>query len=143
MELRATYMQGQIDRSVDGVVVAEDLKQAFSGVSVNFNLNRFIILSEFNRYEREASEIVIDTSMVSLGYHWGRFTPHITHSLLKQKHNAAGGDEHHTTNSVGVRWDYNDSTAFKIQYDRTEDKGVVIPVSGDAELISLGVDFVF
>ena len=143
LDLRTTYMQGQMDRSVDGMVVAEDVKQVFSGISVNFNLNPFILLSEFNKYERDASEIIIDTSMVSLGYHLGRFTPHITQSLLKQKHNAAGGDEHHITNSVGLRWDYNDSTAFKIQYDRTEDKGVVIPVSGDAELISLGVDFVF
>jgi len=143
MDFRTTYMQGQIDRSVDGVVIAEDVKQVFSGVSINFNLNRFVFLSEFNRYERDASDIVIDTSMVSLGYYWGRFTPHISHSLLKQKHNAAGGDEYHTTDSVGVRWDYNDSTAFKIQYDRTEDRGITVPVLGDAEMLSLGVDFVF
>lgn len=143
MEMRATYMQGQLDRSVNGVIVAEDEKQVFSGISVNLNLNRFILLSELNRYERDASEIVVDTAMLSFGYHWGKFIPHITRSSLEQKHNAAGGDEHHTTNSVGLRWDYNDSTAFKIQYDKTEDKGIAIPVLGDAELLSLGVDFVF
>lgn len=143
MELRTTYMQGQLDRSVNGVVVAEDEKQVFSGISVNFNINRFILLSELNRYERDASDITVDTNMLSFGYHWGKLTPHITRSSLEQKHNLAGGDECHTTHSVGVRWDYNDSTAFKIQYDRTEDNGIAIPVLGDAEMISLGMDFVF
>lgn len=143
VELRATYMQGQLDRSVNGVVVAEDVKQVFSGISVNLNLNRFILLSELNRYERDASEITVDTHMLSLGYHWGKFTPHITRSSLKQQPNAVGGDEYHTTNSIGLRWDFGDSTAFKVQYDKTEDKGNVIPVLGDAELLSLGVDFVF
>lgn len=143
VDLRATYMQGQIDRSVEGVVVAEDVKQVFSGLSVNFNVNRFILLSEINKYERDASDIIIDTYMVSVAYNWGRFTPHITRSTLKQQQNLAGGDEEHATNSIGIRWDYDDSTAFKIQYDSTQDKGVVIPVLGDSELISLGVDFVF
>lgn len=143
MELRTTYMQGQLDRSVNGVVVAEDEKQVFSGISVNFNINRFILLSELNRYERDASDITVDTTMLSLGYHWRKFTPHITRSTLEQKHNSAGGDEYHTTDSVGIRWDYDDSTAFKIQYDRTEDNGIAIPVLGDAEMISLGIDFVF
>ncbi len=143
IELRATYMQGQLDRTVNNIVTDEDVKQEFSGISANFYVYDFIILSEFNEYERPQSNIDVDTRMLSVGYQFNNFTPHITRSDFHQDLNQAGGDEKHQTISIGLRWDVNKTTALKIQYDRVKDIGINIPVLGDADAISLGVDFVF
>lgn len=143
LELRGTFMRGQLDRTVNHIVTDENVRQDFSGISANFFLQNFIILSEFNQYDAPASDIHVDTSMLSLGYQLGDFIPHVTHSEFKQKKNAAGGDEHHETNSIGLRWDFDKTTALKIQYDKVKDYGVTIPILGDSESFSLGVDIVF
>jgi len=143
IELRATYMQGQLDRSVNGIVTDQNVIQKFSGVSVNFYVNEIIILSEYNKYDRPTSDIQVDTRMLSLGYQFGAYTPHITHSALRQRENQAGGDENHNTASIGIRWDYNKTTQLKIQFDKVKDKGITIPVLGDSETLSFGLDFVF
>lgn len=143
LELRGTFMQGQLDRTVNNIITDQNVKQDFSGVSVNFYLNNFIILSEFNQYQSPANDVHVDTGMLSLGYQLGDFTPHITRSVFKQKENAVGGDEHHVTTSIGLRWDIDRKTAFKIQYDEVKDYGVTIPVLGDSKSLSLGVDIVF
>ena len=143
LEFRATFMQGQLDRSVSGVVTAQNVKQRFSGISVNLYLYEFIILSEYNQYVREASDIHVDTRMLSLAYQLGAFTPHVTRSALHQKENKFGGDEDHNTISIGLRWDYNKKTAIKVQFDRVQDKGVAIPILENSDAVSIGVDFVF
>jgi hypothetical protein len=143
VELRGTFMQGQIDRSVNHILTDQNVKQDFSGVSANFYLHHFIILSEFNQYNTPANNIHVGTNMLSLGYQLGDFTPHLTHSTFKQKKNAMGGDEHHETTSIGLRWDYDKKTALKIQYDKVKDYGITIPILGDSESLSLGVDIVF
>ncbi len=143
IDLRATYMEGELDRVIDGMVTDEDVKQEFSGISINFYIDDLIILSEFNQYKRPAGDIDVDTQMVSIGYQISDFTPHVTRSVFEQDENVAGGDEEHETTSIGLRWDIDKNTAFKIQYDEVKDKGVVIPVLGDSEAISFGVDVVF
>lgn len=143
VELRFTYMNSQLDRTVNDLVVAEDVKQSFSGVSINLYIENISVLSEFNQYERSASDIHVDTSMLSVAYNIGEFTPHLTRSMLEQDDNIAGGDEYHETRSLGLRWDLNKKTALKIQYDKVKDEGVNIPVLGDSESISFGIDFVF
>jgi len=83
VELRATYMQGQLDRTVDGIITEQDVNQKFSGVSANFHIKNFIVLSEFNQYDRPENDIYVDTHMYSLGYQLNDFTPHITRSAFK------------------------------------------------------------
>ena len=143
VELRGTFMQGQLDRTVNHIVTNQNVKQDFSGVSVNFYPRNFIILSEFNQYNTSENDIQVNTNMVSLGYQLGDFTPHITRSVFKQKEKPMGGDEHHETTSIGLRWDFDKTTALKVQYDKVKDYGVIIPILGDSEAISLGVDIVF
>jgi len=143
VELRATFMQGQLDRTVNSIVTDQDVKQEFSGVSVNLYLHDFVILSELNQYKKSASDIHVDTSMLSIAYQLADFTPHITRSAFKQKENVTGGDEDHETTSIGLRWDVDKSTALKVQYDKIKDHGIAIPILGDSESISLGIDIVF
>lgn len=143
IELRITYMQGLLDRTVNDIKTEQDVKQKFSGLSANFYFYNFILLSEFNQYKRPKSDIDVDTQMLSVGYQLNDFTPHLTRSNFRQEPNQAGGDEYHHTSSIGIRWDVHRSIALKIQFDRTKDKGVNIPVLGDSDTISLGMDFVF
>ena len=143
IELRATYMRSQLDRTINETLIKENTRQNFYGISINFYLGSLTLLSELNKYDRPDDDIHVTTTMISLGYRLGDFTPHVTHSELKQDENEAGGDEHHETDSIGVRWDINKSTALKLQYDKTRDYGVTIPVLGDGEIIAFGVDLVF
>jgi len=143
LDFRFTVMQGQLDRSIDNVIVEEDVKQQFVGLSTNLYFDSLNVLSEINRYERSASDIQVDTLMLSFAYQINEFTPHITYSSLEQVPNAAGGDEKHSTNSFGVRWDFISNMALKVQYDKTRDKGQTIQIMGDAELLSVSLDMVF
>ncbi|RDH86043.1 MAG: porin [endosymbiont of Galathealinum brachiosum] len=143
LDVRFTIMHGQLDRSIDDVMVEQDVSQQFIGLSTNLFFEQLSVLSEINRYERESSDISVDTAMLSLAYQIGEFTPHITHSRLEQDPNAAGGDEEHSTNSVGLRWDLVTNMALKIQYDKVIDKGQVIQITGDSELVSVSLDMVF
>lgn len=142
-EFRATYMSSQLDRTVNGITTDKDVNQNFSGISINLYPLNFIILSELNQYKRADSDIHVDTQLFSLGYQIGKFTPHITYSEFKQNENISGGDEHHQTKSIGLKWDINKSTGLKVQFDDFEDKGIVIPVFGDSRTVSLGIDIVF
>ena len=142
-EIRLAHMSSQLDREINNTQSDKDAKQSFDGISINLFYGNFTFLSEFNFYERSLADIEITTHMQSLAYTYKKFTPHITRSEFEQTINSSNGDEHHFTNSIGIRWDYKPNIAFKIQYDKTTDKGITIPVLGDAELFTLGVDIVY
>ena len=143
VDIRLSYMQGQVNRDINGVRVINEAEQQFLGVSVNLTLNQLQVLSEFNKYERPDNDIQIDTYMLSFGYQLGDFTPHITRSGLEQQVNAAGNDEKHHTTSIGLRWDFYKNMAFKVQYDMVVDDGVIVLIKGDSKAVALGLDFVF
>ena len=143
LEVRLTHMQGLIDRQISGVTVINDAKQQFLGLSVNLTFNHLLVLSEFNNYQQPDNDVEYDAFLLSLGYQFGELTPHITRSGFRQKINALGNDERHTTTSVGLRWDVVDNIAVKVQYDKVIDEGVVVPIKGDSKSLSLAVDFVF
>ena len=143
LDLRFTAMQGQLDRKINNITTEKDIRQNFLGASVNFFFEKLTVLSEINFYNRPAANIEVTTSMISAGYQIGDFTPHITYSRFLQEKNLAGGDEDHFTSSVGVRWDFDKNIALKLQYDKTIDHGRIIPILGDAELISLSMDLIF
>ena len=143
IDIRTAFMRGQLDRTIDDVIAEKDIKQKFSGLSVNLHIDNISILSEFNQYIRDSNNIDVKTHMLSIAYRIDKLTPHLTHSALKQGNNLAGGDENHETKSAGFKWDFNKTTALKIQYDKVKDKGIIIPVLGDSKSISFGIDVVF
>mgnify|MGYP002266521673 CR=1 FL=1 len=143
LDLRLSYMEGLVNRDINGVNVIKDIKQQFLGLSINLSLADLQVLSEFNNYRRPDNNIYIDTYMMSLGYQIGDFTPHITYSAFEQDINTAGNDENHHTTTIGVRWDFYTNMALKVQYDKVIDEGVIVPIKGDSSSITLGLDFVF
>ncbi len=143
LDVRLSYMQGLVNRDINGVNVIKDTEQQFIGLSINLNLADLQVLSEFNNYRRPYNNIQFDTYMLSFGYQIGDFTPHITRSAFEQEINAAGNDEKHHTTTLGVRWDFYTNMALKVQYDQVVDDGDLVPIVGDSKSISLGLDFVF
>ncbi len=143
LEVRLSHMQGLIDREISGVSVINDIEQQFLGLSVNLTIDHLLILSEFNNYKQPDNDVEYNAFLLSAGYQIGELTPHITRSGFKQDINSLGNDEEHYTTSVGLRWDVANNIAVKIQYDKVDDKGIVVPVGGNTRSIALGLDFVF
>jgi len=143
LDIRLSFMQGLVNRDINGIRVINDAEQKFIGLSVNLTLGELQVLSEINNYNRSVNVIDIDTYMLSFAYQLGEFIPHITYSNFAQETNPAGNDEKHHTTSLGVRWDFYTNMAFKVQYDQVRDDGVIVPVKGDSKSVSLGLDFVF
>lgn len=143
-EYRFTVMSSQLTREANSIVISDSVNQLFYGISVNAHFEKTILLSEFNHYRRPTDDTHVTTYMFSFGYKIDKTTPHITYSELKQTRTLNGGDEHHYTYSVGVRHDLNPSSALKIQYDITTDKGTGdSSIVGDGELLSIGLDITF
>lgn len=149
LDLRLTYMQYTNERYRNGERVLWDGKDTrdgtFKGVAANIDYHDWLLLTEFNKLTLDSSDF--DTYMVSTGYRFDKFTPYVSYSDFYSD----GGEKHNTT-SLGFRWDFHSSAAFKLQYDKVEDNGYnVLPdntvnnqmVAGDSTAITFGVDLVF
>ena len=143
LDIRLSYMESLVNRDINGVTVIRDTKQHFLGFSFNLSLAELQVLSEINNYQRPDNNIEINSYMISFGYQIGDFTPHITRSAFEQDVNATGYDEKHYTSTLGLRWDFYKNTAFKVQFDKVVDEGVIVPIKGDSKSLSIGLDFVF
>jgi len=79
--------------------------------------------------------------MISAGYRMDTITPFIAYSEFETD-NVVDGENHDTT-SIGLRWDFHDSAAFKIQYDKVKDNSFELAVAGDSKSLTIGIDVVF
>lgn len=145
-EARLTHMQYTNERFVDGDVVywgGEDSRDgAFSGAAFNFDFENWFILTELSRLDLEFDGN-LDTQMITAGYRFNDFTPFIAYSSMEQKGDGITDGENHNTTSVGLRWDFHSSAAFKVQYDKVEDNSYDFAVAGDSDSLSFGIDLVF
>lgn len=143
VNFRITGMQSELDRSINGVQVSDSVGQKFGGISLNLSPGYITVLSEFNGYRRDDDNLKVHTRLLSMAYTVDDFKPFVSYSDFEQHLTGAGGDEKHNTRSLGLRWDLYRNTAFKIQYDKTRDDGVISPLLGDSEALSFGIDMVF
>ncbi|MDZ7904220.1 MAG: hypothetical protein U5L01_17575 [Rheinheimera sp.] len=139
-DLRLTYMTYENERFRGGVPVlwnGEDSRRGkFAGISTNIDYNNWILLSELNRLTLDGSDF--DTYLVSGGYRINEWTPYVSYADFDSE------GEVHSTTSVGVRWDFHSSAAFKLQYDDVTDDGYDGgQVAGDSKSITFGIDLVF
>lgn len=137
LDLRFTYMTFLNDRFTGGKQTVDERRGKFYGMSANIDYNNWVLLSEINRLSRD-DNADFDTYLVSAGYRFDKLTPYISYADFDSE-----GEMHNTT-SVGVRWDFHNSAAFKFQLDDVNDKGVGGgKVAGDSKAITMGVDLVF
>ncbi len=140
-EARFTVMSYTNERYIDGERTIWDGKDhrdgTFYGAAFNFDLDDWFVLTEMSRLDLDDN---YDTRMVTFGYRFNEFTPFVAYSEFEQ--NEDGGEEHNTT-SVGLRWDFHSSAAFKLQYDKVADKSFDLAVAGDSRALTFGIDAVF
>jgi len=141
-ELRVTHMMFDNERFRSGerVLFSGKMQQEskFYGVAANFDFGELFILTEVNRLD---TEDVFDTRMISAGYRMDTITPFIAYSEFETDDVVDG--ENHDTTSIGLRWDFHDSAAFKIQYDKVKDNSFELAVAGDSKSLTIGIDVVF
>jgi hypothetical protein len=142
LDLRFTYMtyenrRFQSDKPRIWNNGTDTRRGKFMGFSANIDYNNWVLLSEVNRLNLEDQDL--DTYLVSAGYRIGQWTPYVVYSDFD-----AEGEVHDTT-SVGVRWDFHGSAAFKVQYDKVDDlfDADNPGVAGDSKAITFGIDLVF
>jgi len=145
-ESRFTYMQYTNQRYVGGEKTMwgglDSRKGKFFGAAFNMDFDDWFILSEINRLDLEFDGN-LDTNMLTLGYRFSAYTPYVAYSSMKQKGDDVMDGENHNTTSIGLRWDFHDSAAFKVQYDKVKDNSHDFAVAGDSKSISFGIDLVF
>ena len=143
-EARVTYMQYTAELYQDGERLPTSFgglesNNKFYGIALNFDFDSLFVLTELNRLDSEDFS-KMDTMMATLGYRIDSITPYLAYSAFENERDNA---EKHNTRSVGVRWDFHPSAAFKVQYDDVKDESELEPVAGDSHSITLGVDLVF
>ncbi|MCJ8321399.1 MAG: OprO/OprP family phosphate-selective porin [Colwellia sp.] len=142
LEIRLTAMTYENERYRNGEQVFWDGESSrtgnFYGLAANLDFEELFILSEFNRLDLDGN---LDTMMLTVGYRLDSLTPFISYSDFQEK-NGEDGEDHNTT-SVGLRWDFHPSAAFKVQYDKVQDNSFELAVAGDSESLTVGVDLVF
>jgi len=141
-EIRLTHMTYKNERFRSGERTLFDGETSrtgkFYGMAINLDFEKFFVLTELNRLDLDGN---LDTSMVSVGYRLDAVTPYVSYSKFETK-DAEDGEEHSTT-SIGIRWDFHSSAAFKIQFDEVKDESFGLAVAGDSKSISIGIDSVF
>jgi hypothetical protein len=105
---------------------------------------KFFIIGEYGETRLEKTYNDAKAWYVSAGVRIGKFTPHATFSEFHELATRISAEERATT-TVGLRYDFHDNAALKVEYSKVQDRGDSPATSyyGDAELISIGVDMSF
>lgn len=134
-------------------VVSDKVTQNFYGFSLMVDRDDILVQLEANVFDSDDYES--NAYSIAAGYRFGNITPMVGFSAFKDK-DPDFGRQINTTTSLVVRWDFIESMAFKAQYDFVNDKtqwdtyddvtGDVngsTRFTGDSQVVTLGVDYVF
>jgi hypothetical protein len=154
-------------------VTIKDSKATFSSLGLGVDWNNYVAQAEYGRRTSVSAAISDSTSWYTLfGYRIGKFLPFVSHASTKQDSprtlaglpsggpaqlqalvgaaNSIAKGPIQTSSSIGVRWDFHKSAAFKAQLDRYSPKdgtGTFINAKpgfkGPVTVLAAGVDFVF
>ncbi|MFT5716208.1 MAG: hypothetical protein ACI9T7_000382 [Oleiphilaceae bacterium] len=169
--LRLSHMRTDIERHILIPSLGEfrqtlrDAELQFSGIAVKADYGDYYFISEYTTYKFEGiamtsrGESPTDDEFyawyASAGYRYDDFTFTATYAtyvgqktefLLNQNDPSQGttflrGRENNTV-TLGVKYDILSYADLRIEFNQIEDKGVY-PLSGDAKIISVGMNFFF
>lgn len=134
----------------------------FAGVAAHATFGDTFVVAEYVTYEFDDPILTLGWTQyqgayVSLGHRINSVTPHITFSMDQQDVEDAGttpgtfladSSEKSEAVTVGVRWDFHPSAAFKLEYMTRSDESdsdfeATRGDRNDVDLISAGVDVIF
>lgn len=150
----------------------QDNKASFTSLGLGVDWNNILVQSEYGLRRSRSMSLPDTTSWYALfGYRLGKFTPYYQHASVRQDSPAtvaglpasgplavltaganalASEGANQTSNSIGIRWDFNKSADLKLQLDRfspSNGPGTFInptpAFSGPVNVIGVALDFVF
>ncbi|MCG2584522.1 hypothetical protein [Massilia sp. TS11] len=148
-----------------------DVHGSFSSLGLTADYGSVFIQSELAKRRTDSRLVQNTTSWYALiGYRYGKFTPYYYHGNVEQDSirsfaslpttgplapltaatNAAIKSGLQSTNSLGLRWDFYKSAAFKVQMDRISPRdgaggfvNATPAFKGSVNVYAAGIDFVF
>ncbi|MES2049190.1 MAG: hypothetical protein V4447_12380 [Pseudomonadota bacterium] len=154
----------------------KDAKGSFTSVGMNLDWKNIIAQAEYGKRKVDRLSIADTSSWYTMiGYRIGKFTPYFNHASVKKDsantiaslptagpfpaqflavtngaNIVASNGATQTSNSIGVRWDFYKSAAFKLQLDRFSPEhgsGTFTRAkpgfTGPVTVVAAGIDFVF
>ncbi|MES2296674.1 MAG: hypothetical protein V4582_06500 [Pseudomonadota bacterium] len=153
------------------LVRVRDTHGAFTSAGFELDWHGWLVQSELGRRQTDARSVMDTTAYyLMLGYQLGPFTPYYTYSTVAQNSprgfaelptsgaqaglvalaNAVTKTGQQSTNTIGLRWDFNKSAALKLQLDRImprDGAGSFIKAApgfkGPVTVYAAGIDFLF
>ncbi len=126
-ETRLLYIQSDIqntDPTADNPREFSDpAKQKIYGISLNAELNDWVLRSEFLYMDRRPVNEEDYAQLYAVGYHLGKYFPMLSYTNYQMKNSPPDNEtsEGHSTTSFVLRWDFSTSSDFKLQYDLWRD----------------------
>ncbi len=154
-DVRFVYFQNDRDRTTtqpDGTSTdSPHFSQEFIGLGGTVNLASFTLLFDWNSVSyTDANGTEFPTYLISLVYNIDDFQPYLSYSKADHKRTNVVGNtedyEEHYLMSYGVRYNFHSNASLKFQYDHFVDQGDKASgwaYHGDADAITLGLDFIF
>ncbi|MEB0029649.1 porin [Undibacterium sp. RTI2.1] len=153
-------------------IKVHDNKATFTSLGLGIDWKNILVQSEYGKRKSESLSLPDTSSWYTMfGYRMGKFTPYFTHASVKQDSPrtvaglpttgplaglTAGANIFaslapiQTSNSIGLRWDFNKSADLKLQFDRFSPEngsGTFINAKptfqGPVNVFAAAIDFVF
>lgn len=121
-------------------------KQNLHGLALNADYGPLFLRTELLRFNYPDIFRRDEAYTVGVGYRLGKWQPMVTHSRFRA-YRSTRPDRipGHSSQSLALRYDLDDSSAIKAQLDRQRDENsaAIGPTTGDSRLITLSYDRVF
>lgn len=153
---RLTYIQSDVQQwdRTDGSQVTPDPElhpdstteqQKIYGASANIDYENWLLRGEYSVFDRSGYSYKSRAHMLAVGYRIGKFTPMFTETRYKERNRfTPDATQHDHGFSWTLRYELNDTTALKAQYDEFKDNsGADLYFVRDAKLVSFSLDTVF
>lgn len=146
------YQVPQLTALADGLSIQKARKASFTSLGLGVDWQNLVLQSEYGKTKSYVAKS--DAWYVMGGYRLGAFLPYYTYSKLKAQGTVVntipavpalaalsriidtlGTPVVQTTNTIGVRWDFHSSMAFKLQLDRIK------PENGAGKLLNAAPGF--
>lgn len=152
LTLRFNYITSQVQQwdhtSGERVTPAPELeksaeRQDIYGAALNIDYQNWLFRSEYSIFDRSTYSYKSKAYMLSGGYRMGDFTPTITYSKYGEQ-NPGQGIQRDRGVAITARYDINDNSDIKVQFDRYWDKSSEdYSFVGHADALTVSYDVVF
>ena len=151
LTLRFNYITSKVQQwdHTDGSRVTPDQssdktaeRQDIYGVAMNIDYNNWLMRSEYSVFDRSGYSYRSRAFMVSAGYRVGDFIPSVTYSRYGEHNSHSPYIQRDEGLALTVRYDINDTSDIKVQFDRFRDRSTYDFV-GNAKQITVSYDTVF